>query len=372
MRAGSLEGGGTPLPRDDSGSRRESPLTSAKDAIRIPDLWDYYGLPGYPATSCCSPFRLENKPSFSVFKQGRRWNDFGTDEGGDAVDFIAKVEKLDKRAAAKRLIELHRGGLACRNGTYAAVHADPRDDYSAEAREEKKRKRASWPVLRELLGDERQRLAELRHLDRGAIDLACARGVLLSIDTQNDGAAWVVVDKLCVNGQARRLDGQNWRRLPGEPKAWTLPGSEAAWPVGLADAGPFDGILLVEGSPDLVAAHQLILEGRAMAIISPVAMLGASLRMTEATIERFRDRRVIICPHVDANGHGLAAARKWAIQLRAVALSMSWIDLSGLRRADGSPVKDLCDLMAHGVGGHDVNAEVIAGFANSLRNGGAA
>jgi len=372
MRAGSLEGGGTPLPRDDSGSRRESPLTSAKDAIRIPDLWDYYGLPCYPATSCCSPFRLENKPSFSVFKQGRRWNDFGTDEGGDAVDFIAKVEKLDKRAAAKRLIELHRGGLACRNGTYAAVHADPRDDYSAEAREEKKRKRASWPVLRELLGDERQRLAELRHLDRGAIDLACARGVLLSIDTQNDGAAWVVVDKLCVNGQARRLDGQNWRRLPGEPKAWTLPGSIASWPVGLANADLFDDILMVEGGPDLLAAHQLVIEGGAVGRVAPVSMLGASLRMAELTIEKFRNRRVSLCPHVDANGHGREAAKRWAIQLRPVAMSIWWIDLSGLRRADGSPVKDLCDLMSRGPGGHDVNAEAIARFATSLRDGGAA
>jgi len=304
-----------------------------------------------------------------VWDDGRRWKDFGTDDGGDVIDFVAKVEGLDKSAAAKRLIELHRGELASERNKHGAAPAAGGFD-AVDTREEKERKRMSWPPFRPLTETERCQLAELRCLEKAAIDFACARGCLLAIDTNE--TAWVVSDERRTNAQARRLDGQPWRRLPGEPKAWTLPGSEAAWPVGLADAGPFDGILLVEGSPDLVAAHQLILEGRAMAIISPVAMLGASLRMTEATIERFRDRRVIICPHVDANGHGLAAARKWAIQLRAVALSMSWIDLSGLRRADGSPVKDLCDLMAHGVGGHDVNAEVIAGFANSLRNGGAA
>jgi len=151
-----------------------------------------------------------------------------------------------------------------------------------------------------------------------------------------------------------------------------MPGSEAAWPVGLANAEPLDDILLVEGGPDLLAAHQLVIQGGAVGRVAPVAMLGASLHMSEVTIERFRNRRVMLCPHLDANGHGLEAAKRWAIQLRAAARSIEWIDLSGLRRADGSPAKDLCDLMSGGPGGRDANPDAIARLARSLRDGGAA
>ncbi len=345
----------------------------AKEALRIPRLWEFYGLPGHPGTSCRSPLRPDENPSFSVYDDGRRWKDFGTDEGGDAADFVGRVEGLDKGAAARRLIALHRGELARGHGGNAMVRcADTDNTSSADAREERTRKRASWPVIRDLRDDERRQLADLRCLDFAAIELACERGILHATEIRGGDVAWVLSDRLRVNAQARRLDGQHWRHLPGEPKAWTMPGSEAAWPVGLANVGSFEDIILTEGGPDLLAAHQLILEGNAVGRIAPVAMLGASLRMTEATIERFRNRRVTLCPHLDANGHGLEAARRWAIQLRAVALSMSWIDLAGLRRADGQPVKDLCDLMSRGPGGHEVNAGEIARFAKSLLDGGAA
>jgi DNA primase len=53
-------------------------------------------LPGEPSKICRSPFHGEHKhgdanPSFSVFDEGRRWKNFATGEGGDVIDFVAKI-----------------------------------------------------------------------------------------------------------------------------------------------------------------------------------------------------------------------------------------------------------------------------------------
>lgn len=367
---------GVPSPRGapdwTSATTEASPLTRAKQAIRIPQLWRFYGLKGKPGSSCPSPLRRDLKPSFSIYDEGRRWHDFGTGEGGDAVDFVAKVEGLDMSAAARRLIQWHRDGPAAGAGSGAVMPSGVDGEASAAVdRAEKAKRRSTWPPFRPLSADERRQLAGLRHLDPGAINLACDHGLLLALDSR-EGTAWVITDRLRVNAQARRLDGLRWHCLPGEPKAWTLPGSEAAWPIGPSGVGPRADILLLEGGPDLLAGFQLVIDAGAAGRVTPVALMGASLKLGGSTIDRFWGRRVILCPHIDASGHGLEAARRWAIQLRGTAGSLDWIDLSGLRRADGSPVKDLCDLMSRGPGGHDTNAGFIAELAGSLVKGGAA
>ena len=94
-------------------NNNESPLAGAKNRITVSDLGATL-FPGWKASkSCHSPFREDRHPSFSVFSDGREWKDHGTGEHGDAVDFLAKAQGLDKSAAAKELIALaNTGGTA--------------------------------------------------------------------------------------------------------------------------------------------------------------------------------------------------------------------------------------------------------------------
>ena len=69
-------------------------LAAAKQQLRIPQLWALLKLPGTPAKSCRCPWRADKRPSFSIFAEGLRWRDFAADEGGDAIDFLAKARGL--------------------------------------------------------------------------------------------------------------------------------------------------------------------------------------------------------------------------------------------------------------------------------------
>jgi hypothetical protein len=87
-----------------------SPLARAKERITVSDLGSMLYAGWKAGKSCRSPFRDDRNPSFSVFDGGRRWKDFGTEERGDVVDFLAKAKGLDKSAAAKELIAIANTG----------------------------------------------------------------------------------------------------------------------------------------------------------------------------------------------------------------------------------------------------------------------
>jgi hypothetical protein len=85
-----------------------SPLERAKIYIGIKEAAARL-FPGHVVEkSCRSPFRSDRNPSFSVYADGRRWKDFGTEEGGDVVDFVAKALDESKSEAAKILIQWSR------------------------------------------------------------------------------------------------------------------------------------------------------------------------------------------------------------------------------------------------------------------------
>lgn len=183
-------------------------------------------------------------------------------------------------------------------------------------------------------------LAMLRGLSVEGVKLAAERG-LLRFGTYRVRLAWFVLDASGRVAQARRLDGQPWAQ---GVKAWTLPGSQAAWPVGIREARAFANIALCEGGPDLLAACAFMFaEGRECEI-APVAMLGGCARIHADALPLFAGKRVRMFPHVDATGE--SAANRWAEQLAGAGASVDAFSLDGLRRADGGTVKDLCDLAA--------------------------
>ncbi len=53
-----------------------------------------------------SPHHADKAPSLSIYRQGTRWKDHSTGEGGTCVDLVMYIEGIDAGAAIKRLHEL--------------------------------------------------------------------------------------------------------------------------------------------------------------------------------------------------------------------------------------------------------------------------
>lgn len=313
-------------------------LEDAKARLRIPELWARYQLPGTPARSCRCPWREDKKPSFSVDADGLLWHDFATGEGGDAIDFLARLCQLDSKVACRTFLELAGGAV-----TAPATFTFPKPTAPAP------RAKPALPELAIGTAAELAALATLRGIGLEGLQWASERGVLRFTTSQRHGLrAWVVTDGERVNAQARRLDGHGWEHLDGA-KAWTLPGSWASWPLGLREAQDFPAIALCEGSPDFLAAHYLALWEQASHYTkrdvqcAPVAMLGASQYIPPDALPLFAGKRVRIFCHTDEAGQ--RAARQWAKQLATVGVSADAFDFSGLARADGKPAKDLNDCL---------------------------
>jgi DNA primase (bacterial type) len=253
----------------------DSQLQVAKERLLIPALWHLLNLLGKPGRCCRLPFREDRNPSFSIYDGGRRWKDHATGEGGDGVDFLAKALGLSNEDACRKLIEL--AGVSPfpneRTGLGNLVHSHDAEE------EEKARKRKSWPIFQQPSADEIEAISELRSVSVEGVSLAADRGVLFCAGTP-EGRAWIITDSRRKNAQARRLNGQPWAHIDAK-KAWTLPGSQAAWPVGLRESSSFPAIALVEGSADLIAAFHLAWCAGVESRVAPVAMFGGGLSIPE-------------------------------------------------------------------------------------------
>jgi hypothetical protein len=315
-------------------------LADAKARLNIHGLWTHFNFPGKPSASCHSPWREDHKPSFSVNADGTLWNDFATGEAGDAVDFFQRASGLSQKDACRKFIELAGGHFA----------PAPR---AARPRPVDTRSKPVFPDFSTGTAADFKQLASLRNIGCEGLEFASERG-LLWFATLKDCPAWIVTDAAQVNAQARRMDGQGWNHLPDCPKAYTLPGAWASWPVGVTEAQPFPAIALCEGGPDFLAAHYLALSEQATHPAKrdvqcvPVAMLGASQRIHAGALPMFAGKRVRIFGHDDAAGRG--AVERWAAQLASVGADVDAFSFTGLRQVDGKPVNDLNDALSMDTG----------------------
>lgn len=310
-------------------------IEEAKARLDVAALWKRLNLPGEPSRSCRCPMHKDRNASFSVYTGAKgtlRWKCHSQCGEGGPVEFLARVLDINEREACRRIVEMAFGE--------SAEHLPVRPP---QAKAPVQPRHLVLPVGFTRGSESNLRdVAALRGLSLEGVELASSRGLLWFAPARGY-TSWIITDSKRTNAQARKVDGGVWEHIGGA-KAWTLPGSRAAWPIGAREAVVYPYVALVEGGTDLLAAHHFITaEGRQHDVCA-VAILGASNNIPENALPFLKDKRVRIYPHDDPAGQ--AAAVRWTAQLEAVGCKVDAFRLTGLVRRDGKPVKDLNDLVS--------------------------
>jgi hypothetical protein len=326
-------------------------IDQIKNAYTVADAWHALALPGTPARCCRIPWaEKDTRPSFSVFQDGQRWFNHRDGTGGDVLDFVKEATGMNTTDAVRWCAA--RAGLRCGDD---APDAQPRMRRQPPRRQMPERAPEAWPTLRAGTAAEKKALAELRGFSIGGIELAESRGLLhfgiydaaCPWRQHWKGAAfWAVTDAARRLVELRRMDGKHWPEKDGTAhrKAHTI-GHGKDHPCGIVEAAQFPIIGLVEGAPDLIAAHDLLTQMGEPERVGVAAILGAGVsRLAAECLHHFKAKHVRLYPHHDE--HGLRAARQWAEQIKeADAALVDAFDLSGITTKNDTPGKDLADLI---------------------------
>jgi hypothetical protein len=300
----------------------EEKIEAAKAAMAIPEAWQRLGLPGQPRHSCSSPFREDRNPSFAIFDNGRKWKDHGTGERGDVINFAAAALNVKQSEATEWILD-QVGGFTT-SGHWPQVRAPAQH----KPRPPQPRKPLQLPKLDNGTESEVLAIQKARKLPMKAplaLEILTLDRGLLRFGTVYDGAtprrAWIITDAAERNAQARRLDGLPWEKI--NAKAKTLPGSRAAWPIGLADAIDREQVFLVEGGPDLLAAAWVAYDQRSRDLpeIGFACMTGAANAIPDEALPAFEGKTVRIFAHHDEAG--IKAARRWRDQLKGAGVAVT-------------------------------------------------
>jgi hypothetical protein len=159
---------------------------------------------------------------------------------------------------------------------------------------------------------------------------------------EDASVCWVITDAARWCAQFLRLDGAQFTRRDGKSiKAWTK--GSPKWPIGAGEMGGKDGVLLVEGGADLLAAYHFLHAFGTLDRVAVVALLGASMKIAEDALPLFSGKWVRIM--LDSDEAGLIAMERWEAQLAEAGARVESFGLPGAVRADnGAAVKDLNDL----------------------------
>lgn len=323
-----------------------SALDAAKARVSIHDAWRSLGLPGEPRHTCCSPFREDRHPSFSISADGRLWNDFAAGEGGDVVSFVKSAIGCDDAGAIRRVLELA-GGIA------SPVALAPRQgpaEPAAVKRDELTGLDLQPPTLAEI-----HALQDLRAWPMNAgLELAARRGLLRFADIRHRGEthrAWIVTDADRLAGMARRLDGKEWQFARGPSKTNALRSNDEH-PPGLADVVTHDrpAVLIVEGEPDALSALTFAWLADVSHRVGIVCLPGARRPIPPAVCAKLQGRRCRIIRQSDPpNNEGKRtshdAALVWLESLHAAGVVCDLASLDGMTTAEGKPAKDIADLL---------------------------
>jgi hypothetical protein len=234
------------------------------------------------------------------------------------------------------------------------------------------RRRPWLPPMRQLRPAEIQQLAALRGLSIAALEAA--------IDDQRLGyslwpvtgdgpdhrshPSWCITDPERWVAQFRRLDGGLYEGVDGNNfKSYST--KNVCWPVGAAQTGDSQQIILVEGGADMLAAYHLLHATGQLDTVVVWCLFGASVRLCTEALQLARGRRVRIfadndAPQTKTFKHrppitirpGLEGAARWVDQLRSAgAAAVDVYDLQPL----GDEIGDLNDLVKAGTDDLDLD-----------------
>jgi hypothetical protein len=233
------------------------------------------------------------------------YHDWATGEGGDFVKLLRENRNINFIAAVE---EIERAiGLSLRSvDQHSCTTYDYQRSNKSEREKSKKPSRLALDCIEACNSQDLLQLSKLRTIPLEGLRIATQRKLLFAHDYPYEGRCWVVTDDARRNAICRRLDGKRFRKPsdrkkePPKSKCWY--GSNANWPIGIAQANGFPAIALCEGVPDFLAASYLAWAGGVEYLVAPVCMTGASCKIEEDALPLFRGRRVRIFGDADEAG----------------------------------------------------------------------
>jgi hypothetical protein len=272
------------------------------------------------------PLHVEDSPSFTIFPD-HHYHCFGCGAHGDVVDLEQALGGGTRGDAVRRL------------GEVPVAYTRPTTATASKAEPERKQ---FHPDLSGPSPDDLKVISALRSINVECLEIAVERGFLWTGFLKSQ-PAWVLTDQTRQLYLARRLDGEPRGHLDSKPKAWLLPGSKAAWPLGIEESEPYPAIALCEGGPDFLSAFAHAWASGVEDRVAPVCMTSASVTIPDEALPYFQGKRTRIFVHDDAAGY--KAAKQWTRQLCRVVKLVDGFTVDKLIQADGTPVKDLNDLL---------------------------
>jgi hypothetical protein len=305
------------------------------------------GLGRFAKSSCPSPFRPDQCASWGIFELNGRWlfKDFGTGECGDELAFLSQLHGLDCKRDFFKLLDLYRelaAGTGCEDEMKAPVqsHSHELPDQS---------------FLNLGTSEQLENLSKLRNIRIAGLQSASDSGIL-KFGTWRNYDVYAVSDRSGLVVELRRLDGE-WFEGSGSSHAYkshTVKHSRKNWPIGILEAEDCAGITLVEGMPDLLAMHQIVVEENLVGKVGPVAMLTSACDIAAEALPHFAGKSVRIFPHLDQAG--LDAAERWQTQL--IEAGVRHVVFFNFRACEigANKIKDLCDFnQQRGCAGNPIN-----------------
>ena len=305
----------------------ELSIAELKLRFTILDAWAALQLPGTPGKSCKSPFREDQRASFSVYEGGARFKDHATGDAGDVIDFLKLALACDTGAAVQWLRE--------RAGGSPAEIAPTRPHDAPKA--------ARWPELRRGNAEELASLAALRSLPVCAVELATERGFLWFCKFAGQ-EAWAITDQARRCVELRTMTGEPWPAYGTLPERKSHAIGSKQIPLGLPEIEGLATVLLLESVGDFLAAFAVLENEGRTADVGLVTCLGATVRLAPDVTAMFAQKRVRIIPQLDAPGQ--SAAREWAESLRTAGAVVDAFSLEGIVDRRGVHIKDLGDVFA--------------------------
>ena len=275
-----------------------------------------YGLPDRDGVKFPSPLRPDSHASCSIWRE--RLVDWSRDERFDAIDLYGVVKGVSPNVALHEMAKL----LGLSNDDQPTGIARPFFLPGSKA--------------------DAEALCEVRGFTMEGLRLARDRGILAFANVCT-AHCWVVTDSERMLAQARRLDGRLFPSFESlaERKSHTIKGSKQGHVIGSGDIGGYDFLMLVEGGPDVIAAHCFIAMSGEAGKIGVLGILGAGHALPVSVAKACVGKRVRVFGHADVAG--MEAANRWRLVLHAKGVRSDQFMFR-------PPISDLNDLLIHDPG----------------------